>query len=56
MIKILKVNKNGTGWEAGLREGDRIISINNDIINDQLDYKYWPVYYDRELKTQKMQE
>ncbi len=40
-MKILKVIENRTGWKAGLREGDRIISINNNIVNDQIDYKYY---------------
>jgi len=40
-MKILKVIENRAGWKAGLREGDRIISINNNIVNDQIDYKYY---------------
>jgi len=40
-MKILKVIENRTGWKAGLRKDDRIISINYNIVNDQIDYKYY---------------
>jgi putative radical SAM enzyme (TIGR03279 family) len=39
-VKIIKVIKNRTGWKAGLKENDEIISINDNIINDPIDYKY----------------
>ncbi len=39
-MKIIKVIKNRTGWKAGLKENDEIISINDNIINDPIDYKY----------------
>ena len=39
-MKIIKVIKNRTGWKAGLKENDEIVSINDNIINDPIDYKY----------------
>lgn len=39
-MKILKVINNKTGWKAGLKENDEIVSINDNTINDQIDYKY----------------
>ena len=41
MLKILKVKKNKTGWDLGLKKGDKNISINNNAINDLLDYKFY---------------
>ncbi|MCK4965629.1 radical SAM protein, partial [bacterium] len=39
-MKILKVPKGSSGWKAGLRDNDNIITINDIQINDQIDYKY----------------
>ncbi len=41
MLKILKVKKNKTGWDLGLKKGDKVISINNNAVNDLLDYKFY---------------
>ena len=40
-MKIIKVPKNTTGWKAGLRDNDSIVSVNDISITDQIDYKYY---------------
>lgn len=41
MVKIVRVEKGSRGWRAGIEEGDVLVSINGNEINDILDYRFY---------------
>lgn len=41
MVKITDVERNSHAYRAGLRAGDTLISVNRNIINDVLDYRFY---------------
>jgi len=60
MLKITSIESGGLAEFSGLREGDKLISINNQAINDLLDFyfhqadEHLDIIYDRERQRQQV--
>jgi len=39
MLKIIRIEEDSQAWEAGLKSGDCILSINGEDIRDRLDFE-----------------
>ena len=53
MIKILHVEKNSIADRLGLQAGDQVVSINNNPVNDEIDFRFYSAEENLELCVQR---
>jgi putative radical SAM enzyme (TIGR03279 family) len=53
MIEIKQVHENSIAGDLGLQPGDQVISINNHLINDEIDFRYYAAEEKVELLIQR---
>ena len=53
MVKITAVSEHSRAKRAGVREGDVLVSINNNEIRDVLDYRFYLAEREVELKLER---
>ena len=53
MIKIIHVEKNSIADRLGLQAGDQVVSINNNPVNDEIDFRFYSAEENLELCVQR---
>ena len=53
MIKIIDVEKNSIADRLGLQAGDQVVSINNNPVNDEIDFRFYSAEENLELCVQR---
>ena len=53
MIEIVNVHKDSIAGDLGLKPGDRIISVNNHQIHDEIDFRFYTAEEKIDLLVQK---
>jgi putative radical SAM enzyme (TIGR03279 family) len=53
MIKIIDVEKNSIADRLGLQAGDQVLSINNNPVNDEIDFRFYSAEENLELCVQR---
>ena len=52
-VKIAKVNKRAPAYNAGIRAGALLRTINGNPINDRLDFDFYSIEADPEIEYEK---
>jgi len=53
MIKILQIDKNSIADQLGLQAGDQVVSVNNNPVNDEIDFRFYSAEENLELRVQR---
>jgi putative radical SAM enzyme (TIGR03279 family) len=53
MLKIIHIEKNSIADQLGLQAGDQLVSVNNNPVNDEIDFRFYSAEENIELQVQR---
>jgi len=53
MLKILQIERNSIADRLGLQAGDQLVSVNDNPVNDEIDYRFYTAEENLELRIQR---